>query len=128
MTPASRWRTHSMSRGFTSEYSSEVALVVKNPPANARDMSRGFDLWVEKIPWRRVTHSCLENPVNRGASGSQSQTRLKLLSTCAHGGRGWREEWYISGDGRAGGEKWLEGLWWFEIEDNQVGRLTEGKE
>ena len=27
--------------------------MVKNPPANARDMSHGFDPWVGKIPWRR---------------------------------------------------------------------------
>ena len=33
---------------------SQMALVVKNPPANARDMRRGFDPWVRKIPWRRA--------------------------------------------------------------------------
>ena len=27
--------------------------MVKNPPANARDVRRGFDPWVGKIPWRR---------------------------------------------------------------------------
>ena len=33
---------------------SQVAIVVKNPPANAGDVKRhGFDLWVGKIPWRR---------------------------------------------------------------------------
>ena len=31
----------------------QVALVVKNPPANAADMRQGFDAWVRKIPWRR---------------------------------------------------------------------------
>ena len=30
----------------------QVALVVKNPPANAGDR-RGFYPWVGKIPWRR---------------------------------------------------------------------------
>ena len=31
-----------------------MALVVKNPPANARDAKRHrFDFWVGKIPWRR---------------------------------------------------------------------------
>ena len=30
-----------------------MALVVKNPPANAGDMRLGFNTWVEKIPWRR---------------------------------------------------------------------------
>ena len=30
-----------------------MALVVKNLPADAGDMSCGFDPWVKKIPWRR---------------------------------------------------------------------------
>ena len=30
-----------------------MALVVRNPPANAGDVKRhGFDPWVGKIPWR----------------------------------------------------------------------------
>ena len=33
-----------------SNWVSQVALVVKNPPANAEDMRRGFDPWVRKIP------------------------------------------------------------------------------
>ena len=32
---------------------SQVALVVKNLPANAGDMIHGFNPWVGKIPWRR---------------------------------------------------------------------------
>ena len=32
---------------------SQVALVVKNPPAEAGDERLGFDPWVGKIPWRR---------------------------------------------------------------------------
>ena len=33
----------------------QVALVVKNPPANAEDIKRcGFQIWVRKIPWRRA--------------------------------------------------------------------------
>ena len=28
--------------------------MVKNPSANAGDMSHGFSLWVRKIPWRRT--------------------------------------------------------------------------
>jgi len=33
----------------------KVALVVKNPPANGRDVKRSqFDSWVGKIPWRRA--------------------------------------------------------------------------
>jgi len=34
--------------------SSQVVLVVKNSPASGRDLRDGFDLWVEKIPWRRT--------------------------------------------------------------------------
>ena len=34
---------------------SQVALVVKNSPANAGDVKRhGFDLWVGQISWRRA--------------------------------------------------------------------------
>ena len=33
---------------------SQVAPVVKNPPANAADMRCSFDSWVRKIPWRRI--------------------------------------------------------------------------
>ena len=36
---------------------SQVALMVKNPPANAGDMRRGFDPWVGKSPWRRAWQS-----------------------------------------------------------------------
>ena len=32
----------------------QVALGVKNPPANARDMRYRFDPWVRKIPWRNA--------------------------------------------------------------------------
>ena len=71
---------------------SQVALVVKNPPANVGDMSRGFNPWVGKIPWRRGWQSttgkypCLENPMDRGAwwatahRVTKSCTRLKQLS------------------------------------------------
>ena len=31
-----------------------MALVVKNPPANAGEkMRHGFNLWIRKIPWKR---------------------------------------------------------------------------
>ena len=33
-------------------WASQVALVVKNSPANAGDMRNGFDPWVRKLPWR----------------------------------------------------------------------------
>jgi len=32
----------------------QVAVVVKNPPANARDMRHRFHPWVRKIPWRNA--------------------------------------------------------------------------
>ena len=32
---------------------SQVALVVKNPPANAGNKRCRFDPWVGKVPWRR---------------------------------------------------------------------------
>ena len=52
---------------------SQVALAVKNLPANAGDSKRhGFDPWVRKIPLEEgmATHSsilALENPMDRGA-------------------------------------------------------------
>ena len=33
---------------------SQVALVVRNPPANAGEVSGQFNPWVGKIPWRRA--------------------------------------------------------------------------
>ena len=39
---------------FSTHRTSLVALVVKNPPANAGDKRCGFDPWVGKIPWWRV--------------------------------------------------------------------------
>ena len=43
---------------WTNARASQVALVVKNPPANAGDSKRcGFNPWVEKIPWRRKWQS-----------------------------------------------------------------------
>ena len=32
----------------------QLALVVKNPPANAGDERHGFNHWVGKIPWRKA--------------------------------------------------------------------------
>ena len=50
----------------------QAALVVKNPPANAGDMRRGFNALVGRIPWRREQQpfqlSSLENPMDREAS------------------------------------------------------------
>ena len=36
------------------QQASQVVLVIKNLPANAGDMSPGFDPWVSKIPWRKA--------------------------------------------------------------------------
>ena len=35
-------------------WASQVVLVVKNPPADVRDLRHGFDPWDGKIPWRRA--------------------------------------------------------------------------
>ena len=35
-------------------YASQVALVVRNLPVSAGDMSHRFYFWGGKIPWRRV--------------------------------------------------------------------------
>ena len=47
-----------------------MALVVKNPPANARRNRCGFNLWVRKNPWRRKWQPspvfCLGKPMDRG--------------------------------------------------------------
>ena len=67
-----------------------VALVVKNLPADARDI----EMWVQSLGWKdpleeeRATHSSifLENPMDRGAwqaivhRVTKSQTQLKQLS------------------------------------------------
>ena len=34
----------------------QIALMVKNLPANAGDIRHGFNPWVGKISWRRVWH------------------------------------------------------------------------
>ena len=42
-----------------------MAIVAKNPPANAGDTRHRISPWVRKIPWRRggnpLQYSCLEN-------------------------------------------------------------------
>ena len=61
-----------------------VAIVVKNPPANAGDIRDK----VEKIPWRRacnpLQYSCLENPMDRGAWGLQSIGCERVRHSCSH--------------------------------------------
>ena len=62
-----------MTAGSWHYYTDEVALAVKNPPANAGDIMRGrFDSWVGKIPLEKgmATHSSIlacRIPMDRGA-------------------------------------------------------------
>ena len=48
--------THTHTHTYVIHYwASQVALVVKNPSANAGDVMRhGLDPWVWKIPWKRA--------------------------------------------------------------------------
>ena len=53
-------------------WASQVALVVKNLPANAGDVrDGGFRPWIGNMPGggygSPLQYSCLENPVDRGA-------------------------------------------------------------
>ena len=71
---------------------SQVVLVVKNPPANAEDVrDMGLVSGLGRSPggWHGnlLQYSCLENPMDKGASWAavhritKIQTRLKRLST-----------------------------------------------
>ena len=71
---------------------SELALMVKNPPANARDMrDTGLVPGSGRSPGgghgNPLQYSCLKNPLNTGAwwamahKVAKSWTRLKQLST-----------------------------------------------
>ena len=71
---------------------SQVALIVKYPPANAGDIKEvgsipGLGRSLEGGHVNPLQLSCLENPTNRGSwhatvhRVSKSQTRLKQLST-----------------------------------------------
>ena len=51
---------------------SQVVLVVKNPPANVGDIrTTSLSPWLERLPGgghgNPLQHSCLENPMDRGA-------------------------------------------------------------
>ena len=70
--------------------SSQVALVVKNPPVNARDKRVvGSISGLERFPWggngNPLQYFCLENPMDRGAwqatvhTVAKSRTELKRL-------------------------------------------------
>ena len=73
----------------------QVALVVKNPPANAGNakdpgMIPGSGRYPGGGHGNPLQYSCLENPMDRGACGvtvhsiAKSQTQLKQLSTHAY--------------------------------------------
>jgi len=89
------WISHCLTTEDKSVWPSQVALVVKNPPANAGDVrDKG------SIPGSGrssggghgdpLQYSCLENPMDRGAwlarvhRVAKSWTRLKRLSMHAH--------------------------------------------
>ena len=69
----------------------------------------GFDPWVRKTSWRRkwkpMPHSCLGNPIDRGACGAtvhgvtKSQTRLKQLSIHARWSSGYKSACQSRGHG-----------------------------
>ena len=49
------WSTTLNSKALLGMRASQVAPVIKNPPATTRDIMRyGFDPWVRKSPWRRA--------------------------------------------------------------------------
>ena len=71
-----------------------MALVFKNPPANAGDTRDGwFDPWIRRIPWRRAQqHMLVFLPRKSNGQRSlvsygtvlQSQTQQKELSMHMH--------------------------------------------
>ena len=76
-------------------WASQVALVVKNPPANAEDIrDMGLIPGLGRSPGggrgNRLQYSYLENPLDRGTwwatvhRVAKSQTQLKQLSTHVH--------------------------------------------
>ena len=77
---------------YTHIYTSQVALVVENLPANAQDIKDAGSIpGSERSPGEGhvnpVQYSCLENPMNRGTWQatihriSKSKTQLKRLRT-----------------------------------------------
>ena len=64
-----------ISKGCGHEWASQVALVVKKPPANAADVRDvGFDPWVREIPWRRAWQ-----PTGVGFSRQESHGQRSLV-------------------------------------------------
>ena len=87
-------RGEGLSEEVILKQASQVALAVKNPPANAGDKRRRFDPWVGKIPWRKAWQP---SPVflPGGSHGqrslvtivhgiAQSRTQRKSLSIHSH--------------------------------------------
>ena len=79
------------SRKYSTSQPPQVALVIKNPPANAGDMRHRFDPWVRKTPWKRAWQPTPiflpgEKSTDRGVwwatvhSVSKSKTKLKQFS------------------------------------------------
>ena len=77
---------------YQQKEASQVVLVVKNSPANTRDIMRHrFVPWVRKVPGGEhgnpLQYSCLENPLDKGEwraivhRVAKSRTPLKRLST-----------------------------------------------
>ena len=76
-------------------WASQVALVVKNWPANAGDIRNTGSIGVRKIPWMKAWLPtplfCMENSMDGGAwqatihRVTKSWTRLKRLSTHTKG-------------------------------------------
>ena len=57
---------------YTETRASQIVLVVKNIPANARDVrGAGSIPWLGRVPGRGhgnpLQYSCLDNPMDRGA-------------------------------------------------------------
>ena len=56
--------------GERRDKTSQVALVVKNPPVNAGDKRCRFDFGLERFPGgghgHPLQYSCLEDPMDRG--------------------------------------------------------------
>ena len=60
---------------------SQVALVVKNLPANAEDIRHRFNPWVGKIPWRRALQP---TPVFLPGESPWTEETLGLYSQWGH--------------------------------------------
>ena len=60
--------------------------MVKNLPASARDVRRGFDPWVQKIPWRKAQQPTAvflpgESHGQRSLAGYSPQSHKELDRT-----------------------------------------------